>query len=427
MTEGEFLSLPEASFRGVKFHVDTDERDGGRRGPDHEFPGKDQGYPEDTGKKMEGYAFNGYIGRRPGQADPIDQVNNLIDALNREGPGELVHPIFGTVQVQLRTWRKSGSKNLLGIHTFTMSFKEASDPTYPTATRSAAAGMPGAASSAHRTAAGLFNRRFAVAGKYDYLRNRAVDRLGILGDGYHALAALNAIPVDITSLLQIAVDILLSIIRDGESDFANAIVALPMAVTDYYETPWRHKRNMDGTYRGGNSMTGGGPISPVAVTALSKMFDAGEVAENLSIRQYSASSRTEQQNADALAAYGRQTAIIEAARIAPFINWRTLDDAEHYRDRIADALDYEAEITDDDEVYRAFSAMRVLVIQSVTPDDGSLPRLVDYVPARTMPSLVLAYRLYGAADKADDIASINSIRHPGFIAGAETVRVLSDA
>lgn len=45
----------------------------------------------------------------------------------------------------------------------------------------------------------------------------------------------------------------------------------------------------------------------------------------------------------------------------------------------------------------------------------------------TLPALVIAQTLYGDGSEADQIVSKNSVRHPGFVTGGQTLQVLSDA
>jgi len=43
-----------------------------------------------------------------------------------------------------------------------------------------------------------------------------------------------------------------------------------------------------------------------------------------------------------------------------------------------------------------------------------------------MPAIVLAYRLYGDAERADEIVARNRVRHPGFVPGGQPLEVLSN-
>jgi prophage DNA circulation protein len=96
------------------------------------------------------------------------------------------------------------------------------------------------------------------------------------------------------------------------------------------------------------------------------------------------------------------------------------------REVLVDRLDAESETTTSDSVYRVISDLRTSVVQAVPSQEQDLPRLVQYVPPATLPSLLVAYQLYGNAGRADEIAKRNSPRHPGFLLGGKQLEVLAD-
>lgn len=49
-----------------------------------------------------------------------------------------------------------------------------------------------------------------------------------------------------------------------------------------------------------------------------------------------------------------------------------------------------------------------------------------YTPRETLPSLLVAYQIYGDAGRADEIAARNTPRHPGFLVGGNQLEVLAD-
>lgn len=416
----------DASFRGAKFFVESFDRKGGRRGPDHEFPRKDEGYPEDTGKKMEGFTIEAYTAKSVQDPDYASRRDALIEALNKKGPGELNHPAFGSVQVQVREWSEQESKTQLGLGAFSLRFVEASKAQYPTSQQSPAAKMPGLGSSAHGAAANSFGQNFSAAGQGDFITGAAAGAFGQTADCFSMAAGLAGISIDAPGLLENLVDTFWDATRTrDESEIPDAVAAFPRAITGHFEDKHKATRNADGTYRGLSRLRGNGPLEPEAATSLFRIFDyqSGMTAPVLQtttrLREY--------QNAEAVAALVRRTAIIESARVGPFINWRTLDEAETARDRITDALDREAWDAYDDGIYRTFAAMRSLLVVTMSPDNGRLPFLMDYTPAVTQPSLALSHRIYGTANNADELAIINGLRHPGFFPGGVPIRILANA
>lgn len=64
--------------------------------------------------------------------------------------------------------------------------------------------------------------------------------------------------------------------------------------------------------------------------------------------------------------------------------------------------------------YRALITMHAALINFLTETARPLPRMLRYSFAGTMPTLVMAHRLYGDAGRADQLRYENRIIHPAF-------------
>ena len=84
--------LLPASFRGAGFFIDSHESDaGGRRAHIHEYPGRDESFPEDLGLITHEYEFNAYVVG----PDYITDRDRLSIACTEAGSAQLVHPYIG--------------------------------------------------------------------------------------------------------------------------------------------------------------------------------------------------------------------------------------------------------------------------------------------------------------------------------------------
>lgn len=81
-------SLQPASFRGVRFIVEGNGGEVGRRGQVHEYWGRDEPYAEDGGRRARRIEFKAFV---LGE-DCAAQRDALLAALEEKGPGMLVHP-----------------------------------------------------------------------------------------------------------------------------------------------------------------------------------------------------------------------------------------------------------------------------------------------------------------------------------------------
>jgi len=111
-----------ASFKGAPFLMSDDRTEGGRKTVSHEFPNRDTREVEDLGKMQKKFSITGIIhdGKDGGYFARRDA---LISALESEGPGALVHPFFGTLNVALTNYTLSQGFSDLSRAVFTMGFE----------------------------------------------------------------------------------------------------------------------------------------------------------------------------------------------------------------------------------------------------------------------------------------------------------------
>ena len=109
-----------ASFRGVRFHVEVGARSGGRRLAPHEYPKRDDPYPEDMGRKGRTFPITGYC------IGPTYQTERdlLIAALEQEGSATLIHPTLGDFVVKCGPYTCVERKDVGLYAEFEMTFLE---------------------------------------------------------------------------------------------------------------------------------------------------------------------------------------------------------------------------------------------------------------------------------------------------------------
>jgi len=122
-------NLVPASFRGVRFGIDGHESPiAGRRVQTHEYPGRDEPFTEDLGKRTKRYSFDAWV---LGD-DYADQRDRLIEACDMAGPGELTHPYLGTRQVVCTACDVTERTREGGMARFSLAFTDAGMNQYPT-------------------------------------------------------------------------------------------------------------------------------------------------------------------------------------------------------------------------------------------------------------------------------------------------------
>lgn len=123
------MLMEQASFRGLIFHVETGARLSGRRTVVHEYPKRNDPYAEDMGRQARRFHFAGYLIYRPG--NPLYEYTRqrvlLYNALEEDGPGWLIHPVFcpGGRNVMCERYTMVESRTRGGFSEFEMQFVEA--------------------------------------------------------------------------------------------------------------------------------------------------------------------------------------------------------------------------------------------------------------------------------------------------------------
>jgi prophage DNA circulation protein len=388
-----------ASFRGVPFYVEDVEYAGGRRTVSHEFPKRDENYAEDMGRAARGFPVTGYV---LGD-DYVAARNRLIDALEQEGPGELLHPYYGTRRV-IGRFRVQERVSDGGLARFSIEFEETpAQPPLPAATPAAGARVTAAASAAGEAAAAGFLATYnvaalpasALASCSSVVQAAAAamrDGLAPLVDDTQALAGmkrdLDALVLDAAELVQAPLEVVARL-RD-------AVVAL-----------------------------GSLPLTPrLGVRALLAAYGFLPSEDR---PPATTPTRTRERAAyDALGALIRTLAVVQTARLVLEEEHDSYEAAVALRDEISVRLDEQAEAAGDD-AYAAIVQLRADLVRAVPGEASDLPRLVRYTPPVTVPSLVLAHRLYGNLDREADIVTRNRVAHPGFVVGGSELEVLADA
>lgn len=114
------LRLQPASYNGATFHVEVGSRTSGRRKHLHEFPKKNVGYLEDMGRKARRFVVVGYVIG----PDYEDYRDALIEELEADTDGLLIHPTSGEDAVGVETYSVTERRERGGYAEFEMIFIE---------------------------------------------------------------------------------------------------------------------------------------------------------------------------------------------------------------------------------------------------------------------------------------------------------------
>lgn len=395
------MAVRLASFRGVEFHVDSHDLDAGRRGQTHVYPGRDTSYREDLGRAPRGFSVQGFV---IGD-DFAAKRDAILGACEAEGPGQLVHPDYGTMQVSCISLRVSISSRSSRSVDLWFTFEEQGELKFPSAdtdSRTKIESLSGASEAA--SLSGFLNRYNVsnfpefVGGSVAGVATRfltgveAAVTTSEFRDYFDAFSAgLSTSVFDAPTLATGTIDILRGI-RTGMTDTSDAILL-------------------------------GDARPPLARTSLVGL--SSFPAEVPDVPRETASRIQESVNMEAFASLVRRVALSEDARelvVTPFdSNVAAISAMSDYSDRMESEL-FATDLADDE--YIALSNLHASVVRDLTTRAGGLPVVRAVRVSEPTPALALAYDLYEDSARADDIVARNGVVHPGFITPARDIEVL---
>lgn len=436
-----FLQLQQASFRGIPFGVLSADGHFGRRQAVHEYPFRDKPFIEDLGRSTRRISLRGFLvtdSQIYGGGDVIAQREQMIGAAEAFGPGTLVHPTLGQLNVSLLDLVVSEKWDEGQYFELAFSFFEAGERLFPSqAGGTAAATLDGAG--------GL-----DLAGAGDFLARATAD----LKYGAQVINQVVSTAAKWTAPA-------LQLVRDA-TNLSHLASILPGTFGRYF----------GGANVGGLGLLGEtGNLIFGAATSVSSLIIAGTVARALvgnavttltglaaqnsptafatsaqavadavrlacinpadSIRLLSALAKQQLTDpilgspvgaamADIQTASNdlfRRAAVAALARASSTYQPSSYDDAVNVRNTVTAALDTELQIAGDqgeDASYQALRTLRLAVVSDLTTRGANLATITTYTEPSPLPALYLANRIYRDASRADQLVQQINPRHPLF-------------
>lgn len=406
-----------ATFRGVGFFVATADSSHGRRQAVHETAQRDIPLTEDLGRKSREFGITGYL---LGKEYDVAR-EELIKACEQAGPGVLVHPYRGELTVVCRGLTVSETSDEGGKCSLTMTFLEAGEASYPSAKVDSVNAISERAGAVTEAGKQSFVADFLTKGFPSFVADAATSQIQGLSDFLSSPEFI--VSGDIQAV----------------SDYYDQVKGIGSDAFDLIQTPFDLADRLVGAIGSIRSAFGGR-----AFGMLMGLYNQYFSSDDSATSNRTPSRQQVVKNSGAVAALVRQAAISQAAVAA--VVTQTTEDVSNggtkttssptkydsyeaaiaVRSELADLLDDESETTDSDLVYVAVTDLRTAVVQAVPDPEQDLPRLARFAPRQTLPSLVVAYQLYGDAGRAEDIVARNDPRRPGFLIGGQQLEVLAN-
>ena len=390
--------LRPASFRGVPFYIEAGSLNTGRRVSVHEYPDRDTPFPEDLGKVGNGFPLTGYL---LGD-DYFNQKKSLREAVETEGPGELVHPYWGIIQVQCGPVQFDEDKKEGGIVKISFQFYEAGNNKFPDPLENKTASLFERTKAALQAAKKEFDSKFNVVKMAGYAVERARTAVADAADLYQTAASTVAgVTEDISNL-------------------AYSVRNLKAQANDLLQAPAKLSQNLFDSIALLEDAVG---TSRGRLQAYSALFTYGasEVLPpaNTPMREREAENKRQFDNLQ------QRIGIIGAVEQVPSIEFESTEEAIAIRDQLIDLIEKQLLETTDDDVYSAFQELQAQLVKVLPDMDSNLPNIEELTVPVTTSSLVLAYDKFEDLTVEQDLITRNNLPHPGFIIGGTTLEVLN--
>lgn len=430
-----------ASFRGVTFFVEASDISAGRRVVTHQYPQRDEPFTEDLGRAARVFSLSAFV---LGD-DCIEQAQALRDAIEQPGPGTLVHPEFGELQVIAQPGGSMSFDQARRRVRFSLSFVEAGLNAFPESGRATQSASREAADGLMESAINDFAETINLDGVEDFVKTALegdlLDSLGIISNS--EIASVLGFADRVSDLASNAI----GLVSGGPRAFATRLMgALGLSGLATTVAGWQrvgtqlcnlvddlHGEHEEPLYSGNVKSTSAKTIeanraavyrlsraavlvqtvgvstligtdldSSVATSAILPVTTTGSTVQTAG----TAPATQENAAAEEILAFEDDT-----SDGSPTISW---DEMEASMDRIVEALEEEMLDADNDEVFMSLRKAATAVSQDLSERAHGVARLYDYNAGAQLPACVIAMELYGDAARAREITVRNAIPHQLF-------------
>ncbi|QLR13812.1 DNA circularization N-terminal domain-containing protein [Citrobacter freundii] len=417
--------LVDASFRGVPFKTEDESLTAGRRVETHEFVNRNKPYTEDLGKATSRPKFSAYV---IGD-DCYEQRDRLIEALNKPGPGTLIHPAYGEMSVCVDGEINVSSSSSEGrMVRFDLRFVEAGELTYPTSGTATANTLVSSCSALDDCISDNFDQ-FGMDGMPDFVQSGVIDdATSMLGYVSDKMAMVDSGISAAARLMQGDISVLLPPPSSGKG------------FVDQLQAMWRS----------GNRLSGNVSDLFTMIKNFSGISMGSDLAPRGVWKTDSKTTQSQKQQSNYVAGAVRTTAISEAAYAvttlpapvvttseqsqqstgwpsvthpelnnapdeATVVDVPTWDDLVDIRDTLNTAIDKELSRTTDDRLFLALRRVKSDLNNDIKHRLIQTQKTVIRTPDEVTPALVLAATWFDNASRESDIVRRNAVAHPGFV------------
>lgn len=407
--------LRQASFKGIPFYIEAISGETGRRGHLHEYPNRNTAYFEDMGKKTTLQNIEAFV---IGD-NYLENERQLIEACGSCGVGVLVHPFHGNFNVVCTNCAYSLKSSEMGISRLTLSFTETDEIVLPVVSEDFKDKLLSLSNTTNIEINSNFLNKFNIEGLSSDVINSIGETIKTFAN--KALDALDFVNSKIDDAQNIA---------DGKLSIVDSItnVALKMSDTlnnavSLLKTPEAFMARISALYDIISSFSN--PMDAIrSIKNVSNLNVAKEI-EKIDIN--SKKGQREAENKQQLELLCQRAGIVSQANIISSMEFKSSKEAEEILNDFINQVEEQilTKVSTDENTLQSLKDLRSVLIKDITTTIKKLPEVKIIKIPQSIPSVVLAYELYGDIDRADEIIKRNNIFKPGFMPAMVELEVLS--
>lgn len=426
--------LNEAQFRGVPFYYEKVDGEIGRRTVLKEYPGRDKPHVEDLGLATRKFTIDMFF-----LGDNYDADRDAMrEALETAGPGELIHPYWGTMEVTpFGSARFTESTKQGGLAKIAVTFVEAGDeldlvekPATAQVTIATAEKLTDAVKSQFETV-------FSVADAIEQVVDDAVSMVEDVASSINtvrgkiaaALLVVDSAKAAITAVSSGAAALVLTptLLANAVEGMVTAVVEGVTSIGDAFDTVAEFFDGEDSLPSEGNVIAAKARVDALlgCIIGMGAVTDALAPAAEGSAQQ----QEIKRTNQEAFVRLTKTLSVCSVSTAAVSLTYESYEQAQEVRESISDLID-DLLLDDElgDELYGPLVDLRASLADHFAETAATLPELSEIIPQESVPALVLAYQIYGDHMRETDILARNPhIRDQTAVPAGQVIKVLLDA
>lgn len=397
-------------FRGVPFYIDDGDLSGGRRVASSQFPLRETPFTQDLGRRQRELSLNLVLVGNGARGDARRYASveawreALLQALEAPGPGQLEHPRYGTLSMQVDTFRAPDDLRKHNVVYLSVSFVEPGTETLRS--REVPFVLVNAQADAVQVVAqAAFVKALAVSGQPVSVLQKA------LAAGQAVMAVVGEIRA-IASRAQAMATRLQGLLATPAALAASVVSSVRMVQGSVF-SPLDMLRGQADLLR---RLVGRSPITPASASGQVNQVAARNEAAFVAVLAAASVAESARLLSGAV--------VLEGGGSAPGVAFASADEALAARDAFLALVD-DVEALVPDDVFSAMRTLRAEVIRDLGSRAANMARVRRLQLEASVPAVVLAHQLYGDATRAGEVCQRNRLRHPLFVPAAIDLEVLN--